>query len=140
MKRYLAIDLGASNGRHIVGWKENGEIKTQVVYGFENGVKRTDEGLVWNVESIFENVLIGIKKAVQEFSDIQSLSIDTWGVDYVLFKGDEEIKPCFAYRDERTLKTVTLVHEITPFEELYEKADKAMYQAKGAGRNSIVIA
>ena len=121
MNRYLAIDLGASNGRHIVGWMENGEIKTQVVYGFENGVKRTDEGLVWDVESIFENVLIGIKKAVQEFSDIRSLSIDTWGVDYVLFKGDEEIKPCFAYRDERTLKTVPLVHEIIPFEELYEK-------------------
>lgn len=121
MKRYLAIDLGASNGRHIVGWKQNGKIKTQVVYGFENGMKKTDDGLVWDIESIFQNVLEGIKKALEVFPDIVSLSIDTWGVDYVLFRGDEEVKPCFAYRDERTNKTVPLVHEKVPFSRLYEK-------------------
>lgn len=121
MKRYLAIDLGASNGRHIVGWKQGGELKTQVVYGFENGMQKTADGLVWDIESIFQNVLEGIKKAVELFPDVVSLSIDTWGVDYVLFKGDEEVKPCFAYRDERTLKTVPLVHEKVAFERLYEK-------------------
>ena len=39
MKRYLAIDIGASSGRHIVGWMENGEIQNEEVYRFHNGVK-----------------------------------------------------------------------------------------------------
>ena len=42
MKRYLAIDIGASSGRHIVGWMENGELKTEEVYRFPNGVKEQD--------------------------------------------------------------------------------------------------
>ena len=121
MSKYLAIDLGASNGRHIVGWREGDEIKTQTVYRFENGVVKTDAGLIWDVEKIFENVLHGIKLAVKEFPDIKSLSIDTWGVDYVLFKGDTPLYPCMAYRDDRTIKTVPLVHDIVPFEKLYEK-------------------
>lgn len=121
MSKFLAIDLGASNGRHIVGWQEDNEIKTKIVYRFENGVKRTDAGLVWDVESIFQHVLEGITLAVKEFPDIKSLSIDTWGVDYVLFKGDTPVYPCMAYRDERTLKTVPLVHEIVSFEKLYQK-------------------
>jgi rhamnulokinase len=121
MDRYLAIDLGASNGRHIVGWLENGEIQTQVVYGFENGVKKQDNRLVWDIENIFQNVVEGIKKAVELFPDIKTLAIDTWGVDYVLFKGDKELFPCYAYRDHRTEKTIPLVHEKVPFAKLFAK-------------------
>ena len=47
MNHYLAIDIGASSGRHIVGWKENGELKTEEVYRFPNGVRTEDGHLVW---------------------------------------------------------------------------------------------
>lgn len=119
--KYLAIDLGASNGRHIVGYMENGRLVTQTVYRFENGVEKSKHGLTWDLEKIFNHVLQGIKVAVEQYPDIESLSIDTWGVDYLLFKGDNHVLPCMAYRDERTLKTVPLVHGIVPFERLYEK-------------------
>ena len=56
-RRCLAVDIGASSGRHIVGWMEDGEIKTQEVYRFPNGVKRQDGHLVWDVESLFEHVV-----------------------------------------------------------------------------------
>ena len=119
MKRYLAVDIGASSGRHIVGWRENGEIITNEVYRFPNGVKEADGHLVWDTEALFHHVLEGIKNALAAYPDIVSLSIDTWGVDYVLMKGEMEILPCYAYRDGRTESAIPKVHEVVPFETLY---------------------
>ena len=120
MKYYLAIDIGASSGRHIVGWLENGEIKTEEVFRFPNGVREEHGHLVWDTEALFENVKAGIKAALQKY-EIRSLAIDTWGVDYVLLKGDEAVSPCYAYRDSRTERAIKEVHEILPFETLYER-------------------
>ena len=119
MKVYLAIDIGASSGRHIVGWMENGEIQTKEVYRFPNGVEMAEGHLTWNIRKLFSNVVMGIGKAFDAFPAIESLSIDTWGVDYVLLKGDEEVYPCYAYRDSRTEAVISGVHEKMPFSELY---------------------
>ena len=118
---YLAIDIGASSGRHIVGWMENGQCKTREVYRFPNGVMKKDGHLVWDVEVLFVEVKKGIAEAFKSFGVIESLSIDTWGVDYVRLKGDKPLLPCFAYRDPRTETAVRAVHDIVPFEKLYEK-------------------
>ena len=61
---------------------------------------------------------MGIELSKEQF-DIESLSIDTWGVDYVLLRGDEEVLPCYAYRDSRTEAVVPKLHGILPFSELY---------------------
>ena len=119
MKSYLAIDIGASSGRHIVGWQENGAIQTKEVYRFPNGVKEEHGHLVWDVRKLFSNVVAGIMEAVNQYPEIESLSIDTWGVDYVLLKGDEEVYPVYAYRDSRTEAVITQVYEKVPFSELY---------------------
>ena len=119
MRRYLAVDIGASSGRHIVGWMENGGIRTQEVYRFPNGVTEQNGHLVWNTASLFDHVVAGIEKAIERYPDIKSMSIDTWGVDYVLMRGEEEVLPCYAYRDARTENAIAKVHEIIPFEELY---------------------
>lgn len=119
MKYCLAIDIGASSGRHIVGWMENGSIQTKEVYRFPNGVKEQDGHLIWDMEALFGYVVAGIREAFQAYPDIQSLSVDTWGVDYVLMKGDQEVWPCYAYRDSRTDRSIPEVHKIIPFEELY---------------------
>ena len=121
MKFYLAIDIGASSGRHIVGWREDGVTKTKEVYRFPNGVQEQDGHLVWDADALLAHVKAGITAAKAEFHDIVSLSIDTWGVDYVLLRGKEEVRPVYAYRDSRTEAVIPKVHEILPFPELYAK-------------------
>ena len=116
---HLAIDIGASSGRHIVGWMEDGEIRTREVYRFPNGVTEQDGHLVWDLEALIRSVKSGIAAAKEAFPSIASLSIDTWGVDYVLLKGSEEVLPVYAYRDSRTEAVIPEVHEKMPFSELY---------------------
>ena len=121
MKYYLAIDIGASSGRHIVGWLEDGVLKTEEVYRFPNGMDELDGHLVWDTDRLFNEVKEGTKAAFARFPKIESLSIDTWGVDYVLMKGDCEVKPTYAYRDARMDESIPEVHKLIPFETLYER-------------------
>lgn len=116
----LAIDIGASSGRHIVGWLEDGKIQAREVYRFPNGVTEQDGHLIWDVDALLSHVKAGIAEAKKQY-DIGSLSIDTWGVDYVLMKGDEEVLPVYAYRDSRTEAVIPKVHEVIPFSELYRR-------------------
>lgn len=121
MKRFLAVDIGASSGRHIVGWKENSEIRTQEVYRFPNGVKEEDGHLTWDIKALLFHVKAGIDEALENYPGIESLSIDTWGVDYVLMREDQEVLPCFAYRDRRTQDVIPQIHELIAFDELYRR-------------------
>ena len=118
-RRYLAIDIGASSGRHIVGWLEDGEVKTKEVYRFPNGVAERDGRLTWDVDALLGHVKAGIDLALAEFGPMESFAIDTWGCDYVLLRGDEEVWPCHAYRDGRTESIIPAVHEKIPFAQLY---------------------
>ena len=121
MKYYLAVDIGASSGRHILGWQEDGKVITREIYRFPNGVTEREGHLTWDIDALLSHVKAGIDKALSECQNIVSLSIDTWGVDYVLMKGDSEVLPCYAYRDTRTEKSIPEVHKLIPFEELYAK-------------------
>ena len=118
-RRYLAIDIGASSGRHIVGWLEDGEVKTKEVYRFPNGVAERDGRLTWDVDALLGHVKAGIDKALDEFGALDSFSIDTWGCDYVLLRGAEDVRPCYAYRDNRTEAVISAAHKKVPFSELY---------------------
>lgn len=119
-KYYLAIDIGASSGRHIVGWHENNRIHTEEVFRFLNGVTEHNGHLIWDIDSLFKNVVNGIAAAKAKFPNIESLSIDTWGVDYVLMRGSEEVFPVYSYRDDRTKSIIPEVHKKVPFARLYE--------------------
>lgn len=124
MKKYnyaLAIDIGASSGRHIVGWMDHGLIQTEEVYRFPNGVKEEDGVLVWDIVSLEAHVRQGISRALEKYPAIKTLSIDTWGVDYVLLKGDEPILPCLSYRNGTTDEVRNKVHSLISFEELYAR-------------------
>ena len=118
-KIYLAVDIGASSGRHIAGWLEDGKIKTEELYRFPNGVTELDGHLTWDIDALLSHVKKGIAIAKEKYPVIESLSIDTWGVDYVLLKGDEEVRPCYAYRDSRTEAVISKVHEKISFTRLY---------------------
>ncbi|MDE5562758.1 MAG: rhamnulokinase [Clostridiales bacterium] len=120
-KYYLAIDIGASSGRHIVGWRDGDNIKTDEVYRFGNGVVRQNGRLVWDLSLLERNVISGIKAAFEKYKTIQSLAIDTWGVDYVLMYYDTAVSPCHSYRDNRTEAVIDSVHKLIPFKKLYAK-------------------
>lgn len=121
MSYHLAIDIGASSGRHILGWLEDGVIQTKEVYRFPNGVKREDGHLTWDVEALCDHVVRGLRETFRVCPELKSLSVDTWGVDYVLLKEDREVLPVYAYRDQRTEQVIPKVHEVVPFEELYRR-------------------
>jgi rhamnulokinase len=80
----------------------------------------TKDGKTWDLHRIFEEILKGMKIAFENYPAIESLSIDTWGVDYVLLNGEKEILPVYAYRDSRTKRVINEVHNLISFERLYE--------------------
>ena len=119
---YLAIDIGASSGRHILSHIENEKLVLEEIYRFENNLVKSKDGLVWNIENLFSNVLNGIKKCKEIGKIPKSIAIDTWGVDYVLLdENKKEIKPCFCYRDSRTNGVIDEVESIISPSRLYSK-------------------
>lgn len=119
MKYYLAIDLGASSGRHIVSYKKGNKVFLNEVYRFKTLMDDSSDGLVWDIPRIFNEIKVGIKIAFEQYKDIESLAIDSWGVDYVLMNGDKEILPFYAYRNQRCEKAANEVHEIINFKDIY---------------------
>ena len=122
MKYYLAIDIGASGGRHILGWIEDGRLKHEEVYRFKNGIVIENGHSIWNMDSIVNNVIVGIRRCAVLGKIPYSVAIDTWGVDYVLLddKGSV-IHPVYSYRDARTKKALSSVNDIVKKEELYKR-------------------
>lgn len=119
---YLAIDIGASSGRHILGELKDGRLETTEVYRFENGFKEQDGTLIWDIEKLTSDVVNGIAECKKLGKIPETVAIDTWGVDYVLFdKENKEILPCVSYRDSRTATAVGEVFAVIPKEELYAK-------------------
>lgn len=119
--KYLAIDIGASSGRHIIGYNnEKGEMILEEVYRFNNQMTECEGHLTWDIDYIFKEVKNGIKIALKKYPNIKTMSIDTWGVDYVLINGDKTIYPVFAYRDNRTNDVISMVHNIISFDKLYD--------------------
>lgn len=122
MTYYLAIDIGASSGRHILAHIENEKLELEEIYRFENNLVADEDGLVWDIDSLFAEVLCGIKKCKEIGKIPKSIAIDTWGVDYVLLdENKKEIKPCYCYRDSRTNAVVDEVESLVSPAQLYAK-------------------
>ncbi len=127
MRYYLAIDIGASSGRHIVAHLEDGKMITEEIYRFQNGPEELTayDGkphLMWTHERLFAEILNGLKKAKEVGKIPYAMGIDTWGVDYALLdENDEAIGGTYCYRDNRTENTIPAAHEVLPFAELYKK-------------------
>ena len=123
MKNYfLAIDIGASSGRHILGSIENGKMILEEIYRFKNGAEKRDGKLVWNDKELYKSIVEGLKKCKEIGKIPVSIGIDTWGVDYALLdKEDNLIGEIYSYRDERTLSVMQEVYGIIPESELYAR-------------------
>ncbi len=121
-KYYLAIDIGASSGRHILGTIKNGKIVLEEIFRFKNGAIKKDGKLVWDIDALFNSILEGLKKCKDAGKIPESLGIDTWGVDYALLDdNDLLLDEIFSYRDERTLSVIDEVFSVIPENELYKR-------------------
>ncbi len=119
---YLAIDIGASSGRHMLGYIEDGRLKLKEIYRFPNEMVKKDNRLCWDLERLFTEILNGMKKCCHLGKIPQSVGIDTWGVDFVLLdKEDRILGNAVAYRDDRTLSMDKKVAGYISEEKLYER-------------------
>ncbi|MBQ3912961.1 MAG: rhamnulokinase [Lachnospiraceae bacterium] len=122
MKYYLAVDIGASSGRHILGSLENGKMKTEEIYRFPNGMTEKDGHKYWDADALFGHIKAGMKKCAEIGKIPVSIGIDTWGVDYALIDdAGERVSPVFGYRDGRTEGIDAEVYKVIPEEELYAR-------------------
>lgn len=122
MNYYLAIDIGASSGRHILGYIDNGRLKLEEIHRFENYITNQNSTLVWDIEHLVNEVKKGIAKCKEIAKIPCTVAIDTWGVDYVLLdENKKEIKPCYCYRDSRTNAVVDEVESLVSPAQLYAK-------------------
>ena len=119
---YLAVDIGASSGRHMLGHMEDGKIQLEEVYRFENGMANKDGKLLWDTERLFTEIVNGMKKCSEIGKIPESMSIDTWAVDYVLLdEKDQVIGDTYGYRDGSTNGCDGEVYKIIPESDLYAR-------------------
>ena len=119
---YLAVDIGASSGRHMLGRLEDGRIKLEEIYRFPNGMKNIDGSLCWDLETLFCEIKQGLKRC-KELGKVPSfMGIDTWAVDYVLLGENNQILgKTYGYRDSRTNGMDEKVYEKISPEDLYAR-------------------
>ncbi len=116
MRIYLAIDIGASSGRHIAAWLEGERIVTREVYRFPNGAEMRNGHLCWDIEALEGHVVAGVKAAVQAGLFPDFIGVDTWGVDFVLLDREgQRLGDAVAYRDSRTEGVDALLEEALPY-------------------------
>lgn len=121
-KYYLAIDIGASSGRHMLASVQDGKMQLEEVYRFPNGMDNKDGTLCWDVDRLFTEIKNGLKKCKEVGKIPVSMSIDTWGVDYVLLDKDDNILgDTVGYRDSRTNGMDEKVYEKISLEDLYKR-------------------
>jgi rhamnulokinase len=121
-KYYLAIDIGASSGRHILGYMDNGTMKLEEVYRFNNDLVRRDGHLCWDLDRLFDEIKNGLKECKKLNKIPVSMGIDTWAVDFVLLDKDDKILgDTIGYRDHRTNGMDEEVYKFIPEEDLYAR-------------------
>lgn len=119
-KYYLAIDIGASSGRHILGHLENGKMILEEIHRFENGMKMKGEELCWELDNLFKEIIAGMKKCKEVNKVPVSVGIDTWGVDFALLdENDKVIGNTVGYRDSRTTGMDEKVYSVISEKDLY---------------------
>lgn len=128
MKRYFAADLGATSGRTIVGTLDGDHITLEEITRFETPLVQMQGHFYWNLPALYAEIVRGLRTVAQRGISIESIGIDTWGVDVALFGADGQLLRCpFAYRDPHT------------FSAMEEYFDKKMPRSEVYARTGIQI-
>jgi rhamnulokinase len=117
---FAAVDLGASGGRVVAGLVDGESLSVEAVHRFPNGAREVDGRLRWPVSRLYDEVLTGLGALAERYPQVESIGIDTWGVDYGLLDAEGKLlaEPT-SYRDDRTAKVVDEVHALVPPDELF---------------------
>jgi len=129
---YLAIDIGASSGRHILAHMEGGKLILEEMHRFPNGLCDRDGEKCWDYEALFNEIKTGLRKCKEAGKLPVSVGVDTWGVDFVLLdENDDVLGNTVGYRDDRTQGMDDEVYKIIPEEELYARTgiQKAIFNS-----------
>ncbi len=103
MSTFLAVDFGAGSGRVIAGRVKNGRLTLDELHRFRNRQIQIGKHLYWDFPALFEDMKEGLRKAAQKYDDVESIGIDTWGVDYGLVdKAGNLMGNPICYRDAST--------------------------------------
>ncbi|MGZ8437191.1 MAG: rhamnulokinase [Candidatus Limnocylindrales bacterium] len=120
--RHVAVDLGAASGRVMLGVAGPGRLELNEVHRFSNDPVSLPDGLHWDVLRLYHEILEGLRRAARGDRELQSVGIDSWGVDYGLFDdGGRLLGNPHHYRDHRTVAGVDAIHALVPHERLYER-------------------
>ncbi len=120
MNTYLAVDIGASTMRMILGWVEDNRIRLQEVFRKPNVLKTRNGHLCWDLQDLYQGIVEGLKQCRAIGKIPVTMGIDTWGVDYVLLDSNDCILgDSVAYRDSRTAGMDGVLEKVLPFEAHY---------------------
>ncbi|MEW8987303.1 MAG: FGGY family carbohydrate kinase, partial [Bacillus sp. (in: firmicutes)] len=121
MNKYsIAVDIGASSGRLMLGYRENGQLQLRELYRFENRIVQKGTHFCWEIDRLFDEIKTGLKKCSELGIQPDSIGIDTWAVDFVLLdENDQPLTEAVSYRDPRTDGMMEEVFKLISKERLY---------------------
>jgi rhamnulokinase len=121
MPKYsIAVDIGASSGRLILGYLEDGQLKLDEIHRFENKIVKKGDSFCWEADKLFNEIIIGLKKCKELGIKPDSIGIDTWAVDFLLLdENDQPLTEAVSYRDPRTDGMMEEVFQLFSKERLY---------------------
>lgn len=123
----MAIDLGASNGRSILGTFGGEVLKLQKIHGYENTYVNVNGSFYWDVLYLYENVKNGLRQYALQFGrKLNGIGVDSWGLDFgLLDRHGDLLKNPLTYRNPGFSGAMKSVHEIIPPSMLFEKTGVA---------------
>ena len=147
VSRHLAIDIGASGGRHVIGVYHDGLIQLTEVYRFNHHARKLDNTLFWDTQKLIQEILTGLRRCTEMGMPPDTVGIDSWGVDYALLdKENHLLGEVVAYRDHRTQGMDTRLESVLPFSRHYERTGIAkqpfntVYQLMSEARDTLAKA
>ncbi len=115
----LAVDLGAESGRAILGTIEDGQLRIREITRFPNRMVQVSGGLHWDVINLCEEITNSLKACRGE--ELESIGLDTWGVDFALLDRDGEFLGLpYTYRDSRTEGIMEEFFTLIPQKQVYQ--------------------
>ncbi len=119
---FLAIDIGASSGRAMLGTIQNGRLQLSEINRFVNPIIEVNGRLYWDLFYLYQQIIASLQEVKSRSLPVASLGIDTWGVDFVCFgKDGEPLRSPYCYRDKSTFGAPERFFTKIPKEEVYEK-------------------
>ncbi len=118
---FFAVDLGATSGRTILGTLVNGKMEMREISRFANPIIETGGHFYWDIYALYLEIIKGLKIVSREGISIESIGIDTWGVDFVMIGKDGAIlRNPYCYRDPHTVGAIEEYFTHIPGERVYE--------------------